>query len=290
MRKEGVFVLRRSELRDNLKAIELISEMDFLPLIDRLTLPYRSSFTEIPEGFAQRDIDLSKYDRRVSLIARPIVSLSNDDDLLLAVAPGLIERTIAHNVSGALSGALQGQFWISRQMTAYAGASGSQTGIDFNEAVSEGLKQLGLDASASVKPWACLNQKKTKELEELGDIDVLAINPAGTAVWVCEAKDLKLCRTVGEAAQRLSDYRGAMKDGKPDKLLRHLRRVEYMRANASYLAKQLKLQSTPNVFGAVIVNAPQPMAHMVHQYVRDSTVVMLSEVGSVPWDQGWPAS
>ncbi|WP_128963003.1 hypothetical protein [Bradyrhizobium guangzhouense] len=289
-RKQGVFVLRRSELRDHLKTIEIVSDMDFLPLIDRLTLPCRRSFAEIPEGFGQRDIDLSKYDRRISLIARPIVSLSNDDDPLLAIAPGLIERTIAHNVSGALSGALQGQFWLSRQMIAYAGASGSQTGIDFNEAVSEGLQQLGLNASASVKPWACLNQKKTKELEELGDIDVLAINQAGTIVWVCEAKDLKLCRTIGEAAQRLSDYQGAMKDRKPDKLLRHLRRVEYMRANALHLAKQLKLESVPTVFGAVIVNAPQPMTHMVHRYVRDSTVVMLSEIANVPWDRGWPVS
>ena len=248
----------------------------------------RAFCTNGASGYSPRDTDLSKFDRRLSLIARPIVSLSSEEDPILAIAPALIERTALHNMSGALSGALQGQFWESRQMIAFAGASGARTGLEFNEAVASGFEGLGLKASHSVKPWVCLNQKKTEKLENLGDIDVLVINSSGTVVWVCEAKDLKLCRTLGEAAQRLSEYRGVSKDGKPDKLLRHLRRVEYLRANAAALAKQLKLPTVPTVHGAVIVNSPQPMEQLVHEYVQDSAVVMLDEIGSIPWEAGWP--
>jgi hypothetical protein len=156
----------------------------------------------------------------------------------------------------------------------------------FVEIAMQGI-QASLKASPSVKPWACLNQKKTDEVERLGDIDVLACSVDGTIVWVCEAKDLKLCRTLGEAALRLSDYRGQIRNNKPDKLLRHVRRVEYLRAHAALLGKRLRLVGTPAIHGIIIVNAPQPMEQLAYQYVHDSAVVMLDEVESVPWDTGW---
>ena len=287
-RNEGVFVLRRSELIEALSKVEFVSEMDFSPLIGRLSLPFRNTFAELPKGYSFRDADLSKLDRRLSLIARPIVSLSEDDNPVLAVAPALIERAFAHNISGALSGALQSQFWESPQMIAFAGASGARTGFDFNAAVASEFEVLGLQAFPSVKPWVCLNHKKTEELKKLGDIDVLVVNSSGTVIWVCEAKDLKLCRTLGEAAQRLSEYRGVLREGKPDKLLRHLRRVEFLRMNSRALAKQLKLPSAPTICGAVIVSAPQPMEQLTHEYAQDSTVVMLDEIVDIPWETGWP--
>jgi hypothetical protein len=283
----GVLVLKQSELLQGLREIDLIADMDFLPLIQRLTLPSRDSWRDIPDGYSARDFDLSKFDRRLSLVARPLVALSKDDDPILAVAPALVERAFAHNIGGAIHGTLQGQFWHSQEMIAFAGAAGAQVGLEFNELVASRLSALGLKASPSVKPWACLNQKKTDEVERLGDIDVLACSVDGTIVWVCEAKDLKLCRTLGEAALRLSDYRGQIRSNKPDKLLRHMRRVEYLRAHAALLGKRLRLAGTPAVHGIIIVNAPQPMEQLAYQYVHDSAVVMLDEVENVPWDTGW---
>src|SRR6185437_2715875 len=48
-RNESVLVLRRSQLIEALGEVEFVSEMDFSPLIDRLTLPSRNVFTELPK-------------------------------------------------------------------------------------------------------------------------------------------------------------------------------------------------------------------------------------------------
>jgi hypothetical protein len=150
---------------------------------------------------------------------------------------------------------------------------------------------LGIRAWPSVKPSWCLNEKNTPELKELGDIDVLAVSPDQCAVWVIEAKDLKLCRTLGESARRLSSYRGQRDEkGRPDALLRHLRRVEYLRTKAAHLVRRLKLSTTPHVHGVLVVNAPQPMQQLHFEYSADSTVTMLDELNGVPWSAGWPLS
>lgn len=164
-----VIVLRKSELISRLKKIDLLKDMDFAPIIDRLTLPKRPVWDQIPAGFSKRDIDLSKFDRRLSVIARPIVCLSGDQDPLLVVAPGVIERALAHNISGAVHGTLQNEFWVSREMPAYAGKAGGKIGLEFNLSLAKSIESLGLDANASVKPWACTNEKSTDQLKKLGD-------------------------------------------------------------------------------------------------------------------------
>lgn len=284
---QGVMILRRSEFVAAFQQFDALSGLDFEPLIDRLILPHRANWHDIPSGCTPRDFDLSKFDRRFSLIGRPIVSLSSDADPLLVVAPGLIERALAHNVSGAAQGLLQNEFWNSPEMRAYSGTAGARLGIEFNEDLARRLSALGYTATPSVKPSACLNQKATEELKRLGDVDVLVV-AGGTRVWVCEAKDLKMCRTLGEAASRLSEYRGrVLKNGKPDKLLRHLQRVEYIRGHSAQLGKRLGLTAEPTVHGVMIVNSPQPMQQLAGEYSKDSTVVMLDRIQSVPWTNGW---
>jgi hypothetical protein len=51
--------------------------------------------------------------------------------------------------------------------------------------------------------------------------------------------------------------------------------------------QRLHLPGTPQVHGVMIVNAPQPMQQVHREYSADSTVVMLDDLGSVPWAIGW---
>jgi hypothetical protein len=109
-------------------------------------------------------------------------------------------------------------------------------------------------------------------------------------VWIVEAKDLKMCRTVGEAARRLMTYRGEYRDGKADEMMKHLRRVEYVRSNAAFLVQRFKLPGEPRVCGVLIVNGPQPMQQLQRESSPDATVVMLDRIDTVPWAAGWPNS
>ncbi|WP_143084846.1 hypothetical protein [Novosphingobium sp. CF614] len=280
----SAFAMRRSELLARLSALSIEGAPDFAPVIDRLTLPCRNGWDDLPTGAQKLDFDISRFDRRFSLIGRPLVAMTSDDDPLLAVAPAIVERAARHNVAGASVGGLQGDFWVSKAMRSYVGRAGEHSGMEFNERVADVVEARGLTAAASVKPSACLNHKATDELKRLGDIDVLAFSPDGKHAWVIEAKDIKLCRTLSETARRLSEYRGLpLPNGKPDNLLRHLNRVAYIRENAADLAKRNNLPEIPEVHGLVIVDVPQPMTFVIASESKDARFVCVDSLDDINW-------
>ncbi len=283
-RGRASFSIRRSELIEALGRTGVGGDPDFGQLIDRLTLLSRNGWSDLPPGTTALDFDISRFDRRYSLIGRPIVALTKDDDPLLAVAPSIVERSARHNIGGASVGGLQAEFWTSSAMRRYVGKAGERAGLAFNERVAEAVRAQGLLATASVKPSACLNHKATDALKLLGDIDVLAFTADGRHAWVIEAKDIKLCRTLAETARRLSEYRGLpLRSGKPDNLLRHLNRVAYIRRHAADLAKRNKLPDVPKVHGLVIVDVPQPMTFVAVCGSRDARFIMVDALSDLDW-------
>lgn len=285
---QGVVVMPRSRLIERLSRVKGLEALDFGPLIDRLTNSPRERWNEIPHGAVAGHFDLSKFDRRLSLIGRPILALSRSVDPDLVLAAGVIERSLVHNMAGAMTGALQNAFWTSSLMKTYASRRGAATGLAFNEEVAATIAGLGLETWPSVKPSWALNHRKTSEVEALGDVDVLVLDRQSNVVWVVEAKDLKLCRTLGEIARRLAEYRGLNDHkNKPDALLRHLRRVDYVRRHASDLVGRLDLAEPPRVYGVLLVRSPQPMNHLMVSDDHDARVVMMDDVENIPWRSGW---
>jgi hypothetical protein len=91
-----------------------------------------------------------------------------------------------------------------------------------------------------------------------GDIDVLAWKNG--RVLLIECKDLLFAKTPGEMAEQLSDFRGELKpDGKPDDLLRHLRRIDLISNNLPQLANHLRLPEGLTVEGHLVFKNPVPM-------------------------------
>ncbi|MAL11038.1 MAG: hypothetical protein CMF74_15405 [Maricaulis sp.] len=278
-RREGILKLRKSELVAELAKFEPLKGVDLAPAIDRLSMIRRPSWLERPNDWTPNDIDLGRLGRRFAPISRPIVPLDEDDDPLLLISPAAIFRSVMFSLGGAMDGSLQNEYWLSREMRHYSSNAGRLAGNRFNQRVADALSALGLEAQAEVKPSACLNVKATPEVKKLGDIDSLAIDRVANTVWIVEAKDLQVCRTLGEAARRLSDYRGLIDGrGQRDKLRRHLDRVSFIRANAHLLCKRLGLTSTPTVKGLVIVRAPQPFADMAVTVGEDARSVMFEEL------------
>lgn len=285
--KAGVFAMRRSELRMAVNGQDELLR-DLAPLIDRYTLPCRTGWATSHPGALSRDYDLAKFDRRYSLIGRPIVAIDDDADPLLMIAPAMVERSMRHNLSGAMTGGLQNEFWSSQAMRKFASRRGDETGLAFNDELARELVQIGLDAHSSAQMTWCLNHQGTDQVKRLGDIDVLVFSPNRTRVWVIEAKDLKMCRTLGETARRLSEYQGKPKsNGKPDNLMKHLTRVDYLRAHAGDLQRRFGLSSVPSVSGLIVVGSPQPMEMIKIPGGKDAITVRRENLTEVPWNEGY---
>lgn len=283
--RRDVVILRRSELIQRLVALGLGEGEAIEPMIERLTLRSRDGWADIPAHAFPNDYDLGRFDRPQSIIGRPLLAIDPEADPMLAVAPAVVERAAVHNLSGAFDGSLQNRFWSSKAMRSHVGRASNAAGNAFNVRVAETIASLGLDAAPGVAPWAAVHQKATPEMKLLGDIDVLAFSQDRLHVWVIEAKDIRLCRTLAETARRLSEYRGVLRhDNKPDNLMRHLRRAAHIREHAEALARRYKLPTVPVVHGLVVVDSPQPMAFVETNPSPDATFVRLKDIFSVDWN------
>lgn len=186
------------------------------------------------------------------------------------------------------TGGLQNEFWSSQEMRTFASRRGDETGLAFNDDLARELTGMGLEAHASAKLTWCLNHQGTEAVKRLGDVDVLVFSPNRTRVWVIEAKDLKMCRTLGETARRLSEYQGRPRsNGKPDNLMKHLTRVNYIRTHVCDLQKRFSLSTAPSVSGMIVVGSPQPMEMITIPGGKDAITVRKDNLAAVPWDAGY---
>lgn len=281
-RGSGAFVISLSELTNLLAANNHYPSDDPTALLERLTLSRRSSWRDLSTGLTESDIDLGRFDRPFSLINRPLLEVGDSTNRQLLVAPILVGDSTVYSLSGLMNGGLQNQFWVSEEARCYVGAQTHAAGMKFEESVAERLESLGLKTWTRCKLSWALNQKVDKKY---GDIDVLAVSADQKRVWVIEAKNLQLCRTETEVAARLSEYRGQMIEDRkgrhrPDKMLRHVKRVQYLRQHSNALCGRLKLTATPDVRGLLIVDAPQPMNFYMLDQLEDGDSAFLDVIDS----------
>jgi hypothetical protein len=186
-----------------------------------------------------------------------------------------------YSLVGLREGTLNNAYWVSEAAVSYAGAQGHAMGEKFEDDVGERLQNLGLQAwTRRTLSWA-LNMKVDASF---GNIDVLAVSRDKRRVWVIEAKNLRLCRTETEIASRMSEYRGRIQRDKKgrevrDKMLKHIRRVEFMRTHANRLCSRLELDEPAEVKGLLVVDAPQPMSFVAAEQLPDGHTEMLDTIG-----------
>ena len=285
-RELGVLLMKRSELAQELRATKYYSSQDPEAMLERLTLFSRNGWNDLSAGLTETDLDLGRLDRRYSLINRPLLALEAGDDPLLLVSPILVSDSTMYALSGLRDGNLQNQFWNSKEAKSYVGARAKEGGLAFEERVAEKLRSLRLRAWVRVKLSWVLNAKVPAEL---GEVDVLAVSADNRRLWVIEAKDLRFCRTEAEVSARLSEYRGrALADGKgrekPDKMLRHIRRVQYLRARNDAVCARLALDAPPEIHGLLIVDSPQPMNFYMLDQLKDGQSAFLDAIEAFHFD------
>lgn len=184
--------------------------------------------------------------------------MDSADDPLYLVSPTLVRSGFFYVLSGARAGTLDQEFFTSPEMRdAWWGQANE--GHTFNAEVAEQLRASGWHAQENVELPAVLQRKMERDY---GDVDVLAWRDGINQLLVIECKDLSFRRNYSEIAALLSDYRGELKNGKPDKLRRHLSRVERLQQDLPALSRHTGVQS-PQIESCLIVGGLVPMQFAV---------------------------
>ena len=200
-----------------------------------LALAPRAQWNEKrPENAEARDWYPWRYNRRLSIMRRPLIQLSREVDPFVIVVPSIVAGTLLY-LHRAAFGDLPGTLFDSPEMVACIGRAADRNGHDFARRVSELLSELR---------WKTMLEVSLTRIggdDSLGDIDVLAWQPATGLLYAVECKSLRFDRTCGEIGERLAEYSAGTVKGKRSPLQKHLDRVSYLEANRNRLAALIRV-------------------------------------------------
>ena len=225
-------LLSRSEVLQRLKEADA---RDPERAFQAFSLVPRAKWDEYqPTDASRRDWYPWCFNRRLSILRRPLVQLSNEKDPDVLVTPSLLERTL-HFLCEADSGSLPVSLFDSNAMKSWIGRAADQNGHAFAGKVAAQLNKL---------QWNVLKEVSLTRLGgsgELGDIDVLAWRPKTGLVYAIECKRLMFDRTIEEIGKRLNEYAPANETGEKTPVQRHLDRLEFLRFNPHRLVELTRI-------------------------------------------------
>ncbi|WP_051390896.1 hypothetical protein [Paraburkholderia mimosarum] len=231
-------------------------------IVKSLTSRPRPDWKVPPDGYALKDISPWKFKRRLSLLRRPLLQVTEEEDPQFLIDPGLVRECLRSMLSNYYEGSYSDDH-LQAPMRKYAGDARRRDGNAFNNQVAEKMKTLG---------WTVLPEMNVKKIltmgfeRDFGDVDVLAYKPEVNRCLIIECKDLQFKKTYGEIAEQLSDYKGTTSsDGKKrDSLRKHLDRVELLRTHSDRLARFLGTNTIPVIESHLMFSHPVPMMFASH--------------------------
>lgn len=236
---EGVAILqiKKSKFIDIVysETIDLKSAENFL---NTFTLIKRKKWDEIPNGYHLKEIYPWRYARKLSFVTKPILQVSTEEDPELLVAPNALRNGFMYVFDSAYHGKFNEDYFLTEKMKAWIRKT--KEGHTFTNSVAKKLSSAGWEVRENIGLPEVLNQKLNKDY---GDVDVLAWRKERNEVLAIECKDLSMARNYSEVAAQLSDYQGKELKGKPDKLKKHLNRVELLSKELKKLEKYIGLSN-----------------------------------------------
>jgi hypothetical protein len=217
--QKSVIKMTEDEFKSCLKDRIGLSERDCLQFLHSFALQERARWDQVPSQFNKRDFYPWRYQRRLSLMMRPVVWLKGIGTLIYGLQS--LAQSMNYLLANIELGWLQQSSAISKEMKALIGSISDQKGKDFELATAAALERVGWTVRPRIKLSAMGGPA------DLGDVDVFAWKNGREDILAIECKRLKAARTVGEVGEQLKEFRGEASD----KLGRHLQRLEWLRSN-----------------------------------------------------------
>lgn len=208
-KREAILTLKQSEISE-IKTHEGngLSKDTISAIISAFSLAPRDNWSVVPDGYEDKDRQIWRFKRRLSMMRRPLLQLDDKPDPTFLIAPGVVRESLAYTVSNFYDGEFGNQNANSKAMKQWVGKANDQQRTEFNAMVAERMVELGWNAKAEVKVTELLGQGFDRNY---GDVDVLAWRTDSGRVLLMECKDLHYKKTYGEIAEQLSDFRGEVR-------------------------------------------------------------------------------
>jgi hypothetical protein len=283
-RGRGVFVVHRTELVERLRLSKGMPSTDLDTALSAFALSPRLDWSKAPPGFSDYDWRPWHFRRRLSLLARPIVLLDDQNGRRsdeaatdrIVISTSQIASSLSYLLSGLHGGWFQQAFVSSRAMRSYLGDAARQWGASFTQAVAARCRAAGWEVRTNV---GMRHIGAGKELgKALGDVDVLAWKPSDQRVLCIECKRLRPARNVAEIMEVLARFRGDSKD----LLARHVARVRWISEHLFEVGRGVGTNfDDATIVPLLVTNVTVPMQFVPELPVPPESIVPLAQLDRI---------
>jgi len=228
-----------SEFRARAKSFLNWTEEDINDAIQRFSLTPRQKYEIPPDGFTQRDIFPWHYNRRISYIARPlIIGPEPIGDPLIFWGPRHVNETRRILTDSVYSGRYRVDAKTAPEMKSFISRIQNEFAKDFERDVAAWIKQNTQWIVYPSEPIA--PNGKLRSDENLGDIDVLAIDTVEKKIYSIECKMMNFGRNPREVLTEVQKFLGEAEiDNKSMK--RHLKRDAWLKSHVDVIRSAYNL-------------------------------------------------
>lgn len=272
-----VFVANQDEILTYCGNSEFTTKEDAQIFLERFSLWPREAWDKAPKGFSNRDWYPWLFGRALSLVARPVIQLENNDNPRYIVSPGLILDGTMHTISQYYEAEIATSKCKSFAMKRWIDDEKARQSHAFVNEVAGVMKKAGYEIRIEIPVTELLNEKTPDR--NYGDVDVLAWKPGQDDILAIECKDLKLTKNPNEIAEQLNHFSGRiLPDGKRDELRKHLDRCVFLNEKAQRVAKNLGMDDRNiHIRNIVCFSKPNPTQYIASNF-SDVTFLTMEEL------------
>ena len=260
-----VFIAYKDEILTYCGNSEFTTQEDTEIFLERFSLWPREAWDKSPKGFSSRDWYPWLFGRALSLVARSVIRLENNDNPRYIISPGLISDGTTHTLSQYYEAEIATSKCQSLEMKRWIDDEKARQSHEFVKKVADIMQGAGYETCIEIAVTELLNEKTDKDY---GDVDVLAWIPDQDEILAIECKDLKLAKTPNEIAEQLNHFSGQiLPNGKRDELRKHLDRCTFLNEKVQRVAKTLEMDDRNiHVRNIVCFSKPNPTQYMVSRF------------------------
>lgn len=238
---------------------------DVEAFVDSFGLSARTTWIAQPPESLPKDVYPWRFQRRLSLILRPLVVCQKTNPRQLIYGVGTLRESLGYILDSIRCATFDKDVFRSKAMRSFLGARVDLLGAQFAHRVAAALIDRGWQTATEVK----LTQFGAPKTPNLGDVDVLAWHPDGRVLAI-ECKRLKQSKTIAEMAQACMRFQG----NAGDHMFKHLRRGDWLRTHIAQISMFTGLSADLiRVRYPMVVSTPVPFKYLHGLPMQASDVV-----------------
>lgn len=237
--------IEKEKLIDELLKSGDYSKKNLITGLDFLSLKQRKNFLNPPNPFTKEDVYPWRYMRPLSYLRKPLIEIkNNENETTVLWGNRHLKSSFDYLQEIVLSGRIHGKIQ-SEKFQQIMGKIHHDVGKSFNNLVHEKISSIS-DSLIVEKELRKIGSTRIGHPgNDLGDIDVLVIEPRKKNVLVLECKDLAIARNPHEMANEIESLFKGKGDNKST-VEKHLNRVNWLRKNRDLLFEAYNLKPRGN--------------------------------------------